>query len=135
MTYTIQSYTLLYTIHHTLYPLYTIYSYTIGAMGISNEAIGEISVVERVVIKQDIEFDDCMARNGAPWTSCRELKSLAPHKGASVLEYPAIKIKDLPRNLKYVCMSVCLCFYVSMSLCLYVLHVWCCFSSPCFSYK
>lgn len=71
-----------------------------GAMGISNEAIGEISVVERVVIKQDIEFDDCMARNGAPWTSCRELKSLAPHKGASVLEYPAIKIKDLPRNLK-----------------------------------
>lgn len=77
----------------------TFFTKNTGALGISNTPIGEISTVGRVIIEQDVEFDQCMARNGAPWTSCRELKSLAPHKGAAILEYPAIKIQNLLSNV------------------------------------
>lgn len=74
-----------------------------GYMGITNEAFddGTRNFNEKVAIKQDIEFENVLSRNGAPWSSQRELKFLGKKTtNLNVEELFSIRIENIPTHVK-----------------------------------
>ncbi len=70
-----------------------------GALGICNEPT-EPPEIAKKEFKQSISLDSCMARNGYPWNSKRELKRLEPHAGIETIDMFSLKIENLSPTTK-----------------------------------
>lgn len=73
-----------------------------GYMGITCEAFddGTRNFNEKVAIMQDIKFENVLSRNGAPWSSQRELKFLGKKMVPNAHEMYSIRIENIPTHIE-----------------------------------